>query len=87
MANKRNGTLYTGVTSDLTKRAWQHRDSALPGFTTKYACKMLVWYEIHETMPAAIAREKQLKAGSRQQKLALIETGNPDWSDLSPDLI
>ena len=84
MANKRNGTLDTGVTADLAKRAWPHRQSIVPGFTAKYACKMLVWCKIHQTMLSAIAREKQLKAGSRQRKLALIEVANPDWRDLAP---
>ncbi len=82
MASKRNGTLYTGVSSNLTKRAHEHRESLIPGFTTQHACKLLVWYELHETMPSAILREKQIKAGSRQKKLRLIETLNPDWRDL-----
>ena len=82
MANKRNGTLYTGVTSNLGQRVWQHRESVADGFTKRYGCKLLVWYEIHETMDAAIAREKQIKAGSRAKKLALIEVMNPDWVDL-----
>ena len=82
MASQRNGTLYTGVTSDLAKRAWQHRDGLLPGFTTRYACKLLVWYERHDDMTAAIEREKQIKAGSRKKKLALTEASNPDWRDL-----
>ncbi|MCK0100441.1 GIY-YIG nuclease family protein [Qipengyuania sp. S6317L1] len=82
MASKRNGTLYTGVTSDLPKRTWQHRDGVADGFTKKYGCKMLVWFERHDTMDAAIAREKQIKAGNRRKKLALIETENPTWHDL-----
>ena len=73
MANKRNGTLYTGVTSNLLKRVYQHREMKLPGFTARYGCKMLVWYERHDDMLGAIAREKQIKAGSRQKKLGLIE--------------
>jgi putative endonuclease len=87
MASKRNGTLYTGVTSDLVKRAWQHRDSVIPGFTAKYGCKLLVWHESHATMPEAITREKQIKGGSRLKKLALIETLNPAWRDLYEDLL
>ena len=84
MANKRNGTLYTGVTSSLIHRAWQHREGATDGFTKRYGCRLLVWFENHETMPDAIAREKQIKGGSRKNKLALIEATNPDWSDLFP---
>jgi putative endonuclease len=87
MASKRNGTIYTGVTSNLAKRAWEHRFSLAPGFTSKYDCKLLVWHEFHDTMPEAIAREKQIKGGSRQKKLILIETLNPDWRDLYDDLV
>ena len=82
MANKRNGTLYTGVTSNLPQRVWQHREGAVEGFTSRYGCKSLVWYEAAETMETAIFREKQIKAGSRAKKLGLIEALNPDWSDL-----
>ena len=82
MASKRNGTLYTGVTSTLVQRAWQHREGLGDGFTKRYGCKMLVWYELHGSMESAIIREKQLKAGSRARKLALIEEVNPDWNDL-----
>ncbi len=86
VASKRNGTLYVGVTSNLPSRAWQHREGILPGFTKKYGCKLLVWYEIYQDMPNAIAREKQIKAGSRKKKLALIEAMDPDWRDLYEDL-
>ncbi|MBO9580023.1 MAG: GIY-YIG nuclease family protein [Sphingobium sp.] len=82
VANKRNGTLYTGVTSNLPQRAWQHREGVADGFTQRYGCKMLVWFEMAPTMEAAILREKQLKAGSRAKKLALIQNFNPDWKDL-----
>ncbi|HVI99927.1 MAG TPA: GIY-YIG nuclease family protein [Sphingomonas sp.] len=82
MASKRNGTLYTGVTSNLPQRAWQHRIGAVEGFTNRYGCKTLVWYEMVPTMEAAIVREKQLKGGSRAKKLALIESLNPHWNDL-----
>ena len=82
MTNKRNGTLYAGVTSDLPKRAFEHREGVVKGFSKKYDCKMLVWYELHETMIAAITGEKQIKAGSRAKKLELIETLNPEWNDL-----
>jgi predicted GIY-YIG superfamily endonuclease len=87
MANRPNGTLYTGVTSDLLRRAYQHRPGLSKGFTTKYGCKMLVWYEQYETMVEAITREKQIKAGSRSKKLHLIEVGNPNWTDLYESLI
>jgi putative endonuclease len=86
MANRRNGTIYTGVTSDLVQRAWQHREGHSPGFTHRYECKLLVWYELHGTMEAAILREKQLKGGSRAKKLALIEAMNPEWKDLFESL-
>jgi putative endonuclease len=82
MASRRNGTLYVGVTSDLPRRAWQHREGLGDGFTARYGCKLLAWFEQHETMESAILREKQIKAGSRGRKLALIETMNPDWLDL-----
>jgi putative endonuclease len=82
MANKRNGAVYVGVTSDLPKRAWQHREGVADGFTTQYGCKLLVWYELHSTMEHAILREKQLKGGSRRKKLDLIESANPQWRDL-----
>lgn len=86
MASEPNRTLYTGVTSDLVKRAHRHREALLPGFTRRYGCKLLVWFELHVTMDAAIAREKQLKAGSRRQKLRLIEAMNPQWRDLFHEL-
>jgi len=82
MASKPNGTLYTGVTSDLLHRVQQHRCSVTPGFTTDYHCKLLVWHEPHTTMSAAITREKQIKSGSRRKKLALIESRNSDWQHL-----
>ncbi len=82
VASKRNGTLYTGVTSNLPQRAWQHREGAVPGFTKEKGCKILVWYEQHSTMEYAISREKQIKGGSRKKKLDLIESFNPQWKDL-----
>jgi putative endonuclease len=87
MANKRNGTLYTGVTSNLVQRVYQHREAVVPGFTARYDCKLLVWYECHEEMVGAITREKQIKAGSRKKKLALIGALNPNWRDLYEDLM
>jgi len=82
MANKRNGTVYTGVTSNLVQRAYQHRNGLVEGYSKRYDCKQLVWFEMAATMEAAIGREKQIKAGSRPKKLALIEGLNPDWKDL-----
>jgi predicted GIY-YIG superfamily endonuclease len=87
VANRRNGTLYTGVTSNLAQRAHQHREGSVRGFSARYGCKVLVWYEAHDEMYAAITREKQLKAGSRKRKLALIEELNPEWKDLYETLI
>jgi putative endonuclease len=87
LASKRNGTLYTGVMSDLIRRVFQHRESLLSGFTARYGCKTLVWYERHDEMAAAIAREKQIKGGSRRKKLALIAAFNPAWRDLYEDLM
>jgi predicted GIY-YIG superfamily endonuclease len=86
MASNRNGTLYTGVTSSLVHRAWQHREGITDGFTRRYGCKLLVWFELHATMPEAIAREKQIKGGSRAKKPALVEALNPDWKDLFPEI-
>ena len=86
MASKRNGTLYTGVTSNLVGRVWQHREGQVKGFTKRYGCKLLVWYETHDTMEQAIFREKQIKAGSRAKKLQLIESMNPEWRDLWDDI-
>ncbi len=86
MASRRNGTLYAGVTSNLIQRVWQHKSGVVEGFTQKYSVKLLVWYEMHEGMEAAILREKQIKAGSRTKKLALIERMNPAWRDLYEDI-
>ena len=86
MANKRNGMIYTGVTSDLPKRVWQRRECVADGFTKRYGCKKLVWFEQHDTMESAILREKQIKAGNRNAKLALIEAQNPQWRDLIADV-
>ena len=82
MASGRNGTIYAGVTSNLTHRAWQHREGVGDGFTKRYGCKLLVWYEIADTMEAAILREKQIKGGSRAKKVSLVECMNPRWDDL-----
>jgi putative endonuclease len=82
LASSRNGTLYVGVTSDLVKRIWQHREGFVEGFTKRYGVHHLVWYEVHATMPAAIAREKAIKKWKRAWKVALIEQSNPRWVDL-----
>ena len=86
MANRRNGTLYVGVTSWLPKRVWQHRDGTVAGFTGRYDVHRLVWFEMHGTMETAIRREKQIKKWLRAWKIRLIEEANPDWLDLAVDL-
>jgi putative endonuclease len=86
MANKRNGTLYTGVTASLELRAFQHREGTGSAFAKRYGCTRLVWYERYERMDEAIAREKEIKGGSRAKKLALIDIMNPDWADLYDSL-
>lgn len=87
MASARNGTLYVGVTSNLPKRTWEHRNGAIPGFTTRYGCRYLVYVEVHADMTAAILREKQIKSGSRPGKIALIERDNPSWRDLYEEIV
>ncbi|MBL1216622.1 MAG: GIY-YIG nuclease family protein [Planctomycetes bacterium] len=82
LASKRNGTLYIGVTSDLVRRAWQHRRQLAGGFTKKYDVHMLVHYELYGEMTRAIEREKQLKKWKREWKIQLIEEKNPHWNDL-----
>ena len=87
MASKRNGTIYTGVTSDLVKRVWQHKSGEMPGFTSKYKVNQLVYYEIHTDVREAIKREKNIQAWKRNWKLQLIEQNNPNWSDLYNTII
>ncbi len=87
LASKRNGTLYIGVTSNLIKRIWEHKNNLVQGFTKQYNVHDLVWYERHENMESAIAREKMLKEWKRIWKLELIESSNPDWSDLYNTLV
>lgn len=87
MASAKNGTLYTGVTSNLAQRVYQHKNKTAASFTNKYNCCILVWYELHENMITAIEREKQIKSGSRQRKIALIEALNPQWTDLYGSII
>lgn len=87
MTNKYHGTLYTGVTSDLIQRVYQHKHSKTDSFTKKYGCKVLVYYECHGDMYNAITREKQIKGGSRKDKIALVESMNPAWQDLYESLL
>ncbi len=87
LASKRNGTLYIGVTSDLAKRTWEHKNNMVESFTKRYGVHQLVWYELHESMGAAIKREKQLKEWKRQWKLELIESTNPHWQDLYQTIV
>ena len=87
MASKRNGTLYTGVTSDLIKRVWQHKNSIIDGFTKQYSAHILVWYEIHSTMESAINREKRIKKWNRKWQMDLIEKFNSKWMDLYETII
>ncbi len=83
LSNKRNGTLYVGVTSNLVKRIFEHKEKVVNGFSAKYNLDLLVYYEEWWSIEEAIQREKQLKAGNRKKKLSLIESINPDWKDLS----
>jgi len=86
VASKRNGTLYIGMTDDLPKRAWQHRNGVVAGFTRDYGVKSLVWYETHNSRESALLRERRMKKWNRAWKLELIEKQNPDWVDLSESL-
>jgi putative endonuclease len=85
LASKRNGTIYTGVTSILPSRIYQHRNGLVAGFTREHGVKLLVWYEVHDTMESAVLREKRIKKWNRAWKLELIERENPDWRDLAED--
>ncbi len=83
VTNKKEGTLYTGVTSELPNRIMQHKEKLYPNsFSARYNCDKLVYYNAYDSIEEAIAREKQIKAGSRQKKIDLIESMNPDWQDL-----
>ena len=86
LASKRNGTLYTGVTSNLIKRIWQHKNELLEGFSKKYNVKNLVYYEVHNNVGSALTREKQIKKWRRAWKLRLIEEKNPEWKDLYKEI-
>ena len=87
LASAMRGTLYVGVTSDLVQRIWQHKENLVAGFTRQYHVHTLVWYEQHPDMYSAITREKALKAWKRIWKIQLIESANPDWRDLYPDIV
>jgi len=87
MASARNGTLYIGATSDLVKRVWEHRNGSVPGFTRKYGCKLLVWYEAHSDLGNARLHELQMKKWKRLWKLSTIEAMNPEWDELYPTLV
>jgi putative endonuclease len=86
LASQRNGTLYTGVTSDLTKRIWEHKEEIFGGFTKEYQVKNLVYFEVHDNVDEAIKREKRLKRWNRAWKIELIEKDNPQWRDLYGEL-
>ncbi len=86
LTNKPNGTLYTGVTSNLPNRIWQHRNNVTKGFSSKYNLKILVYFELFDDMYQAISREKQIKAGSRKAKIKLIESVNKEWCDLYSEI-
>ena len=82
VASRRNGTIYTGMTDDLSRRIWEHKFGAIPGFTAKYGCNQLVWFEALETREGALIRERRIKEWRRSWKLSLIEEANPTWADL-----
>ncbi len=86
LASRPHGTLYVGVTNDLLRRVWEHRNAEVPGFTKRYRVHRLVWFEAHDSIEAAIRREKRLKRYRRAWKIALIEAMNPGWRDLYPTL-
>jgi putative endonuclease len=86
LASRQNGTLYVGMTDDLVKRVWMHRQEALPGFTKDYGVKLLVWYELHDSRESAFIRERQIKKWNRAWKLALIEKTNSSWRDLYEEI-
>jgi len=87
LASKPNGTLYTGVTSNLIQRVWQHKHDVIQGFTRKYNVKTLVYYEVHENAESALTREKKIKRWRRAWKLGLIENSNPEWRDLYGNIL
>ena len=86
LASKRNGTLYLGVTNDIARRAFEHREGLIPGFSRDHGVKLLVWHERHEDIAEAILREKRIKGWKRAWKIELIEASNPEWRDLYVEL-
>ena len=87
LASKKNGTLYIGITSDLIRRIWEHKNNVVKGFTKKYSVHTLVYYEVHPTFETAVQREKNLKKWKRAWKIKLIEEKNSEWRDLYPDIL
>ena len=87
LTSQRNGMLYVGMTDDLVKRVWMHKDEVLPGFTKDHGVKMLVWYEVHESRESAFQRERQIKKWNRVWKLEPIEKTNPSWRDLYEEIV
>ena len=87
LSSQRNGTLYTGVTSDLIKRIWEHRSNVVEGFTKRYSVHLLVYFELHGDMVSAITREKQIKKWNRVWKIQLIESKNAEWRDLWEEIL
>jgi putative endonuclease len=86
MAGRKNGTLYLGMTDDLIRRVWEHREGIVAGFTKKYAVQLLVWFEEHPSRESAFERERSIKGWKRQWKIDLFRETNPEWRDLFPDL-
>ncbi|MEI9803313.1 MAG: GIY-YIG nuclease family protein [Pseudolabrys sp.] len=86
LASRKQGTLYLGVTKDLVRRTYEHKEKVLPGFTSRYDIRRLVWFEVYDDPTNAIEREKEIKKWRRAWKINLIEKGNPDWKDLYPDI-
>ena len=87
LASRRNGTLYIGMTDDIGRRVWEHKEGVRPGFTKKYGVKLLVWSEVHDSRESAFIRERQIKKWNRAWKLKLIEQQNPEWRDLYFELV
>ncbi len=87
LSSRRNSTLYVGVTSNLVQRIWQHKNDFVEGFTKRYSVHTLVWYEVHESMDSAIAREKAIKGWKRAWKIEMIEKGNSSWRDLYEEIV
>ena len=87
LASKRNGTIYVGVTNDIGRRIWEHKNNVIDGFTKKYSIHLLVYYELHHTMPDAILREKQIEKWNRAWKIELIQRDNPQWEDLYENIV